>query len=92
MADREITMLTDQERPYHVANYGAFLKLSQEQKIAHDGEYALFDDGCLIAFYPTNRQAIQSAYQQGLQGKYSVLRVRPQPEDMGFFDCANYPR
>lgn len=85
-------MLSDMSHSHHLLNYGAFQQLSQETRIAHNGEYALYADGRLIAFFQTNRQAIQEAYTRGLQGTYSVMQVSPQPEDMGFFDSANYPR
>lgn len=85
-------MITDEERSYHLANYAAFLRLSNEEKLNHNGEYALFSDGRLIDYFQTNREAIKAAYDRRLQGKYSVQVVTPQPEDIGFFDCANYPR
>lgn len=84
-------MQAKRQATHHILNYGAFLEISQEDLVTHQGQFVLIANGQIVGFFPSNREALHEAYQRGLADTFSVLRVEPQPSDMGFFDCANYP-
>lgn len=76
----------------HLVNLRAFLHLPEGEIQQHLGEYALFVEGRVTAYFPSNREALRVALQAHEIGEFSVLRVEPQPVDLGFLDCADYSR
>lgn len=76
----------------HITNSMVISRLSGDEVREHFGEYAILVDGRIESFHRTNREALASACAKYRYGQFSVQRVEPQPIDMGFTDCANYPR
>lgn len=68
----------------HLKNHQAFCSLSDAEKSAHQGEYALFSEGVLVAYCKTNKEAISEACKLGLHGRFSIIQVKTYPEDIGF--------
>lgn len=85
-------MPLNRDDAHHLQNYSTLLMLNSETLLEQEGRFALVASGEVVDFFDTNREALSEAYSRGLAGKYSVMRVETKPEDMGFFDCANYPR
>jgi len=84
-------MTLERVKNVHVVNNLALAKLTQEEIAAHFGEYAIMVDGDVVSYHSTNREAIKVAAQTYKIGSFSVQRIEPQPVDMGFADCADYP-
>ena len=76
----------------HIINSLALQNLSSEEFREHRGEYAVLVEGRIASYHATNRDALIAACMKYRLGQFSVLKVEPQPVDMGFTDCANYPR
>ncbi len=76
----------------HIINSMVIARLSHDELQAHLGEYAVLVDGKIESYHVTNREALASASGKYRYGQFSVQRVEPQPIDMGFTDCASYPR
>jgi hypothetical protein len=76
----------------HFINACAFAQLPRDIVEAHFGEFAVLANGKVESYHATNREALIAASRRFPAGTFSVQRVEPQPVDMGFADCANYPR
>lgn len=58
----------------------------------HLGKFALVIGGKVVNLFETNREALLAARASRQDDQASVMRVDPQPADLGFLDCADYPR
>ncbi len=76
----------------HRRNFEALVRLPKSEFQINLGKFALVRDGHVISYFDTNRAALTDAHSRFRDGRYSVMRVEPQPVDMGFADCAAYPR
>ena len=69
-------------------NYEAFLKLLPSIINTHRNQYALMQDGKVVGYYSTSRDAITTA-NRFLEGKpFSIQRVTDGSVDLGYFSHA----
>lgn len=77
---------------HHRVNFEALQKLSGPIFQSNLGKFALIRDGNIVSYFDTNRAALGEGRARYADGRFSVMRVEPQLVDMGFADCAAYPR
>ena len=85
-------MSTGEAHPHHHDNYRAFASELPRILPANFGRFALVVSGVIKGIYDTNREALREAKRSAFSGGASVLRIEPQPAQMGFLDRADDPR
>ena len=73
-------------------NYEEFQKLLPSIIGSHRNQYALMQDGKIIGFYSTSKDAITTANSFLLGKPFSIQRVTDGAVDLGFFSHAMHIR
>lgn len=81
-----------QPKDHHLENAKALARLPHHERASHEGEFAVLVGGKIVSFHATNSEALGEAWRTYGAGAFSVTRVEGCPAEMGFADCADYPR